>query len=182
MVYHAGLNDTREAIEQIDRLARALPQIQPRQTMISVCTVSPGVSGVAAGGCDNHVKIWVDRKAGTGQHTARMVQNTSFPEGWPGQSDAMLALAIFALVVWQVFGEGAEVRRRQDYLHPTSGERDGGAARVVGRGRDLDDDGARIIDVRRGASFWLLGRRWLSRAHHTCRREQRCAECDGLCE
>ena len=53
-----------------------------------------------------------------------MVQFTSFPEGWPGQSDAILAVAIFALVVWQVFGEGAEVRRRQDYLHLTSGERE----------------------------------------------------------
>ena len=32
MVYHAGLNDTREAIEQIERLKLALPQLQPLQS------------------------------------------------------------------------------------------------------------------------------------------------------
>ena len=34
-----------------------------------VCTVSPGVSGGKSRGCDNAVRFWVDRKAGTGQHT-----------------------------------------------------------------------------------------------------------------
>ncbi len=125
MMYHAGLNDTREAIEQIGRLRRALPQLQPLQTLLAVCTVSPGVSGGTASGCDNQFSLLVDREAGTGRHTVQMIQLTTYPEGWPGPWVVLQAVLILAIVVWELIREAREVRRRQDYMRRTSVDEEG---------------------------------------------------------
>ena len=119
MIYHAGLNDTSEALLQIDRLKRALTQLQPLQTLLAVCTVSPGISTGTANGCDNQFSLLLNREAGTGRHTVQMIQLTTYPEDWPGPWAVFLAVLILCIVVCEVSRETREVRRRQDYMHRT---------------------------------------------------------------